>query len=433
MRPSHCLRPAWQAWRQSATITRPISSSSSSSSSFTTPTARTITTRPGTFANIRYELLSRPPKTYYDYLTPTNSHLLNVTLADQLPPPARPYPYPPPATSDLDHWTLTRIQKPPKPAAPLPRGHHLVYFPPTHPTSALLPDGTDTDHWPGAPFVRRLWAGGSLHFAHAADDAAAEQLRLDGRRAVCVEEVEDVRLTWARHAPAGGVAGAASASASASAAAAAAGGAGARDVAGDKVFVDIVRRYGSVHEEDGDAGAGHSDEAMVKRVLASPTITERRTLVFLTAAAAAAGAGGAGKPPGRGKEREGLIRADAAPARDVAHEVRLTPSPALLFRFSALTFNAHAIHLDPAYCTAAEGHRARLVHGPLLLVLMFSALRGALEGTGMAATGMDYRNLEPLYVGEELKVRVAPGKTRWNVWVEGPGGRLCVKGSAQVA
>jgi hydroxyacyl-ACP dehydratase HTD2-like protein with hotdog domain len=274
-----------------------------------------------------------------------------------------------------------------------------------------------------------------VHFATAAG-GTRRQLCLDGGRAVCVEKVEDVRLTWARPAGAGGAGGA---------------GSGHRDVADDKVFVDVVRYYGSVHEDDCDVRAGRSDDAMVARVMASPTITERRTLVFLTAPAAPL--------PPQGSEHDGALEAghprkpsppppssrrrtmkegdeeeeEATTRTDIAHEIVMTPSPALLFRFSALTFNAHAIHLDPQHCAAAEGYRARLVHGPLLLVLMFSALRGALEGSGTAVTALDYRNLEPLYVGEELRVRVAPGRTRWNVWVEGPGGRLCVKGSAQVA
>lgn len=372
----------------------------------TTPntTTRTITTRPGTLANIKYELLSRPPKKYYDYLTPTSSHLLNVTLADQVAPPPRPYPYPPPATSDLDHWTLTRVQRHPKPAAPLPQGHHLVYFPPAHPTSALLPDGTDADHWPGPPFARRLWAGGSVHFADAAaaGGAGRQQLCLDGGRAVCVEKVEDVRLTWAARPAGGGAAGS-----------------GHRDVADDKVFVDVVRYYGSVHEDDCDIRAGRSDDAMVARVMASPTITERRTLVFLTAPAAPPSPSPPLPPSSRRRAMKEGEDEDRPTTREIAHEIVMTPSPALLFRFSALTFNAHAIHLDPQHCAAAEGYRARLVHGPLLLVLMFSALRGALEGSaggggGAAVTALDYRNLEPLYVGEELRVRVAPGRTRWN-------------------
>lgn len=44
----------------------------------------------------------------------------------------------------------------------LPAGYHLVFFPP--PTANLLPDGTDDMHFPGKPWVRRMWAGGSIHF-----------------------------------------------------------------------------------------------------------------------------------------------------------------------------------------------------------------------------------------------------------------------------
>lgn len=225
---------------------------------------RTITTAPGTFANIRYELLARPPKCYYDYLTPTNSHLLSVTLADQLAPLQARRPYPPPTSSDLDHWTLPKVHHRGGDAAaqPLPQGHHLVYFPPTHPSSALLADGTDADHWPGPPFTRRLWAGGSVSFApHWAD-----QLLLDKRRAACVERVEDVRLTWTRPAAAAPADGAGDD-----------GGSAAFQAAGDKVFVDVVRRYGWVGPEEDVMGG----REVVRRVEGDPAIVERRTLVFL--------------------------------------------------------------------------------------------------------------------------------------------------------
>ena len=37
------------------------------------------------------------------------------------------------------------------------------------------------------------------------------------------------------------------------------------------------------------------------------------------------------------------------------YQLEYTPSPTTLFRFSALTFNAHAIHLDREYARA-EGY-----------------------------------------------------------------------------
>lgn len=41
-------------------------------------------------------------------------------------------------------------------------GDHLVWFNPAEATSKLLPDGTDATHSPGEPWVRRMWAGGSI-------------------------------------------------------------------------------------------------------------------------------------------------------------------------------------------------------------------------------------------------------------------------------
>ena len=408
MRPTHLLR---QLWRH-------------------TPPRRTITTTPGTFANLRYELLARPPKCYYDYLTPTNSHLLSVALADQLPAPQDDSvpggggrPYPPPSSSDLDHWTLPKVHRGggALPARPLPQGHHLVYFPPTHPSSALLADGTDTDHWPGPPFSRRLWAGGSVSFA----DGWEADLLLDKRHAACVERVEDVRLAWA--------------------------GAGVAQVdgdgthaVGDKIFVDVVRRYGAVGgDEDAVDGA-----EVVRRVEGSPAIVERRTLVFLTGRAEEGGS--RGRPRSTRPKREFLsvpgvssffmneltVRTTEKVYQDPEHVTPFTATPAVLFRFSALSFNAHAIHLDPAHCRAAEGYERPLVHGPLLLVLMLSALRTAALAEGKlppAARGLDYMNLQPVFVGERMRMCVRPTGTKWHVWVEGEDGRLCVKGSAKMA
>lgn len=56
----------------------------------------------------------------------------------------------------------TLPQRSPLPPTLLPAGYHLVHFPP--PTLNLLDDGTDDVHFPGKPWVRRMWAGGSIDF-----------------------------------------------------------------------------------------------------------------------------------------------------------------------------------------------------------------------------------------------------------------------------
>ena len=52
----------------------------------------------------------------------------------------------------------------------------------------------------------------------------------------------------------------------------------------------------------------------------------------------------------------------------------LTPDPVLLFRYSALTFNAHRIHYDYVYATETEAYSGLVVHGPLQAA--HSGLRG---------------------------------------------------------
>lgn len=111
-----------------------------------------------------------------------------------------------------------------------------------------------------------------------------------------------------------------------------------------------------------------------------------------------------------------------------------TPTPTHLFNFSALTYNAHSIHIDPLYARQTDGHRERLVHGPLSLSLMLRVLGSQVEGGQI--TSLSYRNYAPLYVNEEMSVGVRRLDDkhgvggRWDVWVQGPGGGLAVKGTA---
>jgi len=122
-----------------------------------------------------------------DNLNPFQSHLLNVTLADFLPSDCQPAHFSPNPPS--------RLRAPPanKPNA-LPQGHHLVYFAPRILEKDLLPDGTDTEHSPGAPFVRRLWAGGSLVFHPQTDYILRLSKHNTSSSAVCVEDITDVKV-----------------------------------------------------------------------------------------------------------------------------------------------------------------------------------------------------------------------------------------------
>lgn len=66
---------------------------------------------------------------------------------------------------------------------------------------------------------------------------------------------------------------------------------------------------------------------------------------------------------------------DAETPKKVSWRITLPTDPVTLFRFSALTANAHRIHYDHPYATEVEGHPGLLVHGPLLALAMLELPR----------------------------------------------------------
>jgi len=74
----------------------------------------------------------------------------------------------------------------------------------------------------------------------------------------------------------------------------------------------------------------------------------------------------------------------------------------MLFRFSALTYNAHRIHYDRQYATSVEGYPGLVVHGPLQALAMAESARSRLAAGG--ATRFDYRLVSPLFVGDGMYV-----------------------------
>ena len=79
---------------------------------------------------------------------------------------------------------------------------------------------------------------------------------------------------------------------------------------------------------------------------------------------------------------------------------RLTPNNALLFRYSALTFNTHRIHYDHDYATKVEGYPALVVHGPLMASLL---LRFANEhASGRSVQTFEFRGLAPAFCNQDM-------------------------------
>lgn len=109
------------------------------------------------------------------------------------------------------------------------------------------------------------------------------------------------------------------------------------------------------------------------------------------------------------------------------------PSKSLLFRYSSLTFNAHSIHLDRDYARNTEGYRDLLVHGPLTFTIMITLFQNHMKSLKQTVTSIEYRNLAPLLVEQEMYVCAKPKSTgdkkSWEIWVEGSDGSLAVRGT----
>lgn len=59
---------------------------------------------------------------------------------------------------------------------------------------------------------------------------------------------------------------------------------------------------------------------------------------------------------------------EPVPAAEWSQDIE--PTPVMLFRYSAVTFNGHRIHYDHNYVTQEEGYPGMVVHGPLIATLM---------------------------------------------------------------
>ena len=77
----------------------------------------------------------------------------------------------------------------------------------------------------------------------------------------------------------------------------------------------------------------------------------------------------------------------------------VTPDPALLFRFSAVTYNAHRIHYDRPYATEVEEYPDLVVHGPLTAILLASM---AERRSGRAVRDVSFRASAPLFVDRRV-------------------------------
>ena len=108
--------------------------------------------------------------------------------------------------------------------------------------------------------------------------------------------------------------------------------------------------------------------------------------------------------------------------------VEVLPDEAMLFRFSALTYNAHRIHYDAPYATGVEGHPGLVVHGPLLALLLLEVPRRARPDRSV--TSFAHRLVRPTHAGTAVRAAGRADGDRWSLSAGPVGGPASITGTA---
>ncbi len=108
----------------------------------------------------------------------------------------------------------------------------------------------------------------------------------------------------------------------------------------------------------------------------------------------------------------------------------LTPDPVMLMRFSALTFNSHLIHFDQLYTQREEGYPERVVHGPLVAIVLAQLLS---MNRSDRIVRFEFRARSPLYVNQPVQFMGKPGEGAVELRAVGPSGMLAMHATALLA
>ncbi|EXJ75741.1 mesaconyl-C4 CoA hydratase [Cladophialophora psammophila CBS 110553] len=291
-----------------------------------------------------------------------------------------------PTSSVSSSKTLEEAE--PVQGTPIPPAYHLCYFTPAQLPGILGLDGTDASFNPDAPFTRRMWAGGSCHWPGADPNSIHQALLVVG------DTVTEVTRVLSCEPKVIGKTGE------------------------SMLVVGVEKEFRNGKDE--------------------LCVLDRRNWVFRVALDPS-------KPAPLVPKPKELSQAELDESVKGKLWREYSRDEATLFRFSALTFNAHRIHYDKPWATEVEGHRNVVVHGPMNLIAMLdlwrdeaSVFRGIGEGSAQDDAVVyypqmiEYRATSPVYGREPYRVMMnkeAVDKKEAETRVVSNDGTVCMKGT----
>ena len=109
----------------------------------------------------------------------------------------------------------------------------------------------------------------------------------------------------------------------------------------------------------------------------------------------------------------------------------IDPTAALLFRYSALTYNAHRIHYDRDYAMKDEGYPGLVVHGPLLATLLVDHFRRHRPHDRLAT--FQFRAQRPVFDLAPFTVNLIDTESGADIWAADADGYVAMTGKIAVA
>jgi 3-methylfumaryl-CoA hydratase len=104
--------------------------------------------------------------------------------------------------------------------------------------------------------------------------------------------------------------------------------------------------------------------------------------------------------------------------------------PILLFRFSALTYNAHRIHYDRDYAMHQELYPGLVVHAPLLVILLLDVLTRHVPEADMRS--VRFRAIRPTFESAEVSLQAQQLGNEIHLWSSDQDGYVGVSATAQL-
>ena len=126
-------------------------------------------------------------------------------------------------------------------------------------------------------------------------------------------------------------------------------------------------------------------------------------------------------------EQQDIVYRDqttATTATTATYSVLYPVNSVSLFRYSAITFNAHRIHYDRPYATEIEGYPGLVVHGPFLATLLIHHFKQHCDST---IKKFEFRAIQPVFDFDDVHVCGDVLKGHADLRIEKSHGQVCMQ------